>query len=517
LAQKKKSYWQERQEKKYLAGEKKVNDYYKDLKKSFEQAKKEIQSVINDFYVRYATENGVSYTDAQKLLDKAEIGELKDFIRKVYENMGKYNQELNNMSIKARITRYQALEKQIDAILKQLYAIEYQIKGEELLKDVYTDTYYQTWYNIDVYHGFHQEFAQISAKTVDELIRYPWSGVTFSSRLWRQKDHLLQKINESVTSMLIRGQNPKVLAPEFAKIFQAKEYEAYRLLHTEYSFIVEQATLAGYKEDGVEKYQWLGTLDLKTCSDCGGLDGKEFKIEDAVTGETSPPKHPLCRCTTTPVYDPVYDNKDDLPKGTRTARDPVTGKTYSVPADMTYKEWYKKYVEGNPAAVLEEKKWKNRYTDEKQFERYKEVLGKDLGIKSLEAFQNLKYNDIEKWEEVKRDYKYANMLKKRRIVVLGNNNRSLPLEGEPNTIIDLVDNGRVKQRRIYGDSGKVTKDIDTSDHGKPKYHSMGAHKHEYDYNKKETRGKPDYFTTEELRQNKDIIKEGDNYNDDRDR
>lgn len=109
------------------------------------------------------------------------------------------------------------------------------------------------------------------------------------------------------------------------------------------------------------------------------------------------------------------------------------------------------------------------------------------------------------------------MLKKRRIVVLGNSNRSLPLEGEPNTIIDLVDNGRVKQRRIYGDSGKVTKDIDTSDHGKPKYHPMGAHKHEYDYNKKEPRGKPDYFTTEELRQNKDIIKEGDNYNDDRDR
>ena len=28
----------------------------------------------------------------------------------------------------------------------------------------------------------------------------------------------------------------------------------------------------------------------------------------------------------------------------RIARDPVTGKTYMVPASMTYSEWYEKYV-----------------------------------------------------------------------------------------------------------------------------------------------------------------------------
>ena len=70
------SYWEQRQELNYLAGEKKDNEYYKGLQESFEQAKKEIQSVINNFHIRYAKENKVSYTEAQKLLDKAEIGEL---------------------------------------------------------------------------------------------------------------------------------------------------------------------------------------------------------------------------------------------------------------------------------------------------------------------------------------------------------------------------------------------------------------------------------------------------------
>jgi len=182
---------------------------------------------------------------------------------------------------------------------------------------------------------------------------------------------------------------------------------------------------------------------------------------------------------------------------------------------MTYEQWYDKYIGGNQEALLEEKKWKNRHADKKQYERYKKVLGEDLGVKSLDDFQNLKYNDAERWEEVKSIYKYTNMLKKRKIVILNDNNHSLPLEGEPNSITDLVDNNKVKQRRVYDDAGRAIKDIDTSDHGKPKYHPMGAHKHEFDYNNRIPRGKPDYLTEEERRQNKDIIKEGDNYNDDR--
>jgi len=388
LAEKNEIYWEKRQKQKYLAGEKKINDYYQDLKKAFEQAKKEIQSVINDFYWKYAEENQLSFASAQISLNKMEIGELQDFIDLVKENMGKYNQEINNMSIKARITRYQALEKQIDAILQQLYAIEYQYKGEELLKEVYTDTYYRTWYNIDIYHGFHQEFAQISAKAIDELIKYPFNGADFSTRIWKQKDHMLQKLNESITTMLIQGKNPQTLKEEFAKIFGTKEYEAYRLLHTEGSFIMEQGTLAGYKEDGVEKYRILATLDYKTSDICRQEDGKIYEVEKAVTGVNYPPYHPHCRTTTVPVYE-----DDDFSKEKRIARDPVTGKTYKVQADMTYEEWYEKYIKDNPEALLEETKWKNRYADHKQYDRYKETLGKEYLPKSFDDFQKMKYTD----------------------------------------------------------------------------------------------------------------------------
>ncbi len=379
-------YWRDRQERKYLSGEMKVDDYYSGLKKNFEQAKKEIQSVINDFFWRYAEENQVSYTTAQIMLSNTELGELQDFINKVKANMGKYNQEINNMSIRARLTRYEALLKQIDALIQQLYAVEYQYKGEELLKDVYSDSYYRTWFNVDQYHGFHQEFAQVSAQTVEELITYPFDGADYSARLWKQKDHLLQQLNESITTMLIQGKNPQTLAKEFASKFETKEKEAYRLLHTEGSFIMEQASQAAYKEDGVKRYRWLATLDIDTCDDCRELDGESFDVDKAVVGVNTPPLHAFDRCTTVPVYE-----DDDLSQETRVARDPVTGKNYKVPADMNYEQWHKKFIESNPDAVLAEKKWKNRHADKKQYENYKQLLGKEYLPKSFDKFQNMKY------------------------------------------------------------------------------------------------------------------------------
>ena len=101
------------------------------------------------------------------------------------------------------------------------------------------------------------------------------------------------------------------------------------------------------------------------------------------------------------------------------------------------------------------------------------------------------------------------MIKKRFVIKIDNSTRKLPFEGEPNSIIDLVADNKVKQRRIYGENGKVLKDIDTSNHNKPKFHPMGAHKHIYNHdNDCKPHGSIEDLTEEEINQNKDIIVEG---------
>ena len=341
-------YWSSRQESMYRAGEMKVNQYFSKLEKAFNQTRRELQKTVESFYWRYAEENGLTFAAAQKQLDKAEVGELKDFIDLVMQNIGRYNQSVNNMSIKARITRYQALEAQVDALLRQLYAIDYQAAAEQTMQEVYEDTYYQTWYNIDQYRGFHSSFAQVDPKAVETLLEYPFNGANFSTRIWKQKDHLQTVLTESLTTMMVQGVPPQNLAADFAKKMQSKKFEAYRLLHTESSSLMSEATHAGYKEDGVEKYEILATLDSKTCGICGNLDGEIFLVEEAVTGKNMPPFHCFCRCTDVPHYD-----DDDLSDQTRAARDPETGKTYEVPADMSFTEWKKAFADGGKSGLKE--------------------------------------------------------------------------------------------------------------------------------------------------------------------
>ena len=144
-------YWEQRQLETYKAGEMQVNQYFSKLEKAFNQTKRELQKTVESFYWRYAEENGLTYAAAQRQLDKAEIGELQDFIELSMKNIGKYNQEVNNLSIKARMTRYQALEAQVDAMLRQLYAVDYQAEAEKTMQEVYGEAYNRTWYNIDQY------------------------------------------------------------------------------------------------------------------------------------------------------------------------------------------------------------------------------------------------------------------------------------------------------------------------------------------------------------------------------
>ena len=59
----------------------------------------------------------------------------------------------------------------------------------------------------------------------------------------------------------------------------------------------------------------------------------------------------------------------------------------------------------------------------------------------------------------------------------------LPDSWRPNSVIEKINpNGKIVQRRIYGQNGKPVLDIDLNDHGTPEYHPFGhggAHAHEY--------------------------------------
>jgi len=112
-----------------------------------------------------------------------------------------------------------------------------------------------------------------------------------------------------------------------------------RIRNERYQCDVKKAELTIRSHDKNDKYIFVGTLDTRSCPYCGCLDRHKYTYGEAKVGINYPPMHQGCRCTT------ISDiSLEELARMKRWARDPVTGKTMYVPADMTYEEWYKKYV-----------------------------------------------------------------------------------------------------------------------------------------------------------------------------
>ena len=108
---------------------------------------------------------------------------------------------------------------------------------------------------------------------------------------------------------------------------------------------------------------------------------------------------------------------------------------------------------------------------------------------------------------------YSAMLSERKFVTKSDANRKLPLQGDPDSITDFLNEtgSAVLQRRVYDFQGKAFVDFDTSDHDMPKHHPTGAHKHIFDYSKKNPHGPAIPLSETELKQNSDIIQKGVNY------
>jgi SPP1 gp7 family putative phage head morphogenesis protein len=74
---------------------------------------------------------------------------------------------------------------------------------------------------------------------------------------------------------------------------------------------MNQGELEAYKDSDLEYYEYLAS---DPCDECGELDGRRFKVSEAVEGVNYPVMHPNCRCTTIPVVD-LDEVLEEMKKG----------------------------------------------------------------------------------------------------------------------------------------------------------------------------------------------------------
>ena len=330
------AYWQKRSEQRLTESEQTSESYAKQVRKVYQEAQRQTVLEVRKMYEAYYKKD--EGFDMQALRSIAPSGDIKRFQAQMREaGLSTYLPD----NYKGRITRLELLNAQMWGEVKKA-ATKHDAIETVAHKKVYDDTYYRTAYDVSKgIGGTPSSFSTLDTKTVNRVLNAKFQGKNFSERIWGNTDILAKQLKEKLAVAIATGQSLDKTSRDIRERFGVSKYYADRLIRTESNYFHNVATLDSYKAMGIEKFQFLATLDMRTSEVC------QFKVKDAIVGADVPPLHPNCRSTIVPYL------KSYQPK-TRIYRDPETGRnkyTYNI----SYADWKNQFKDEIARAKAKEK------------------------------------------------------------------------------------------------------------------------------------------------------------------
>ncbi|MDS3047147.1 minor capsid protein [Streptococcus pneumoniae] len=314
--------------------------------KVYQEAKTYLDKEINKIFDKFQRDYGLSQVDARQVLknmkDKKNLNEL----RKVLEarpndpNIQRLLADLDSPAYSFRMKRLERLSDDLDRMRESIYHSE-KTGSDAFYSDLMKDSYYKATFDLQQQTGLAYGFSGLPESEIKHLQSFSWvgDGSTYSTKIWGNTGKLASSIKDELLMSLMTGRSVRDASQAIAERFNVGQNDARRLVRTESAFFHNQMELLSYEEADIEKYIFVAVLDKRTSRICQEHDNQVYDRDKAVPGVNCPPMHPWCRSTTV-----AYDEDADYSKLKRRARNPETGKTELVPADMTYKEWYSEYV-----------------------------------------------------------------------------------------------------------------------------------------------------------------------------
>lgn len=383
------------------------NEALEIISKAHQRAQADIQAAIDRIYARMGKNYDLTKDEITQLLaqpaGREEYLHLLEELKTIKNPAARQAMEARASSgaYAYRVSRLDALKEHVRAQSARLADVELAAVTDHL-RGTISDAYNRSMYDLQRGTGLGFSFAQMGTRAVSEILHNPWSGRSFSARIWQSQDALAQHLNEQLTAGFMSGKSNAQLSRDLADTLGSSYRNAERLVRTETCYMANAAEMESYKEAGIEKYEFMATLDMRTSAVCQDLDGQVFAVKDAVPGKNMPPMHPHCRSTTVAHFDDVA-----IEGLQRRARDPITGEDVFVPRDMTYSQWQKLQEEkyGPEKMALVRKMQTNLPKDKKQYELYLSTLGKKQVPTSFADFQKMKYTDDKAYQHIKLSYR----------------------------------------------------------------------------------------------------------------
>lgn len=324
--------------------------------KVYQEAKTYLDKEINKIFDKFQRDYGLSQVDARQALknmkDQKDLNEL----RKVLEarpndpNIQRLLADLDSPAYAYRMKRLERLNDDLDRMRESIYHSE-KSGSDAFYSDLMKDSYYKATFDLQQQTGLAYSLSGLPENEIKRLQGLKWTGEAYSDRIWSNTGALASSVKDELLVSLMTGRSVRDTSQAIAERFGVGQNNARRLIRTESAFFHNQMELLSYEDAEITKYKFVAVLDKRTSRICQEHDNKVYDTDKAIPGVNYPPLHPWCRSTTIAYYEDA-----DYSKLKRRARNPVTGKTELVPADMSYKEWYSQYVDEKGKPVKRVKK-----------------------------------------------------------------------------------------------------------------------------------------------------------------
>lgn len=347
-------YWRKRSVKLGLLSERKAQRTARAVLDAYDKVLTTVQGRIERVFARFVRNNdSLNAEKARQLLSVRETQKYRQELLVLYHSTTDkaLRDELRAMleapAYANRISRLEALRDIVRADCRQLGLLERELVGKGLA-DALQEAYTRQVFDIQQGTGYGRRIKTLEDKQVRAILGQKWQGGNFSGRIWNNNQAFADAVQQAILTGTLAGMSFREMSDMLLQITgtdatSGAKARSMRLIRTEFCHISAQGALLGYKSYDLEYYRYLATLDSQTDEECGALDMRRFPVKDARPGVNFPPMHPNCRCTTMPDM-----SEQVIAKIKRAARDPVTGKSITVPGDTTYAEWHKKFVQGVP-------------------------------------------------------------------------------------------------------------------------------------------------------------------------
>ncbi|MBP3929278.1 MAG: minor capsid protein [Peptostreptococcaceae bacterium] len=226
-----------------------------------------------------------------KLLEK-DINKLEKKLLKLFKDTRK--EVLNELKIiYADIESSEYAKYQIDRLLASINNALDSLyhKNEEQLTKAFIELYYKFDKEANIDLNIKNSFNTVNENFIRETLKTNWSGLSFSERIWEHRRKLAFTIKSELNKGFIRGDSLQDISKIISDKFDTSFSNAIRLVRTESCWVMNEATVNNYKNNGVKEYEIMAFLDNKTSKICKSMDGEVVNVKEAIPGKNLPPFH----------------------------------------------------------------------------------------------------------------------------------------------------------------------------------------------------------------------------------